>query len=149
MARPAPQRETTINADDPRPTFTADTLPGTALASERYLEIVRAGGWPNLPKGTNLKEGAKGAAVATLRRRLSITGDLVGDGGAEEFDATLTAAVKRFQFRHGLRQTGIAAGRTLDELNVPAETRFRQLASSAQRIAGSAFAFGPRYVVVN
>lgn len=149
VARPAPQRETTINADDPRPTLTADTLPGTALASERYLEIVRAGGWPSLPRGTNLREGAKGAAVSMLHRRLAITGDLVAVGGGDAFDETLTAAVKRFQFRHGLRQTGIVAGRTLDELNVPAETRFRQLASSAQRIAGSAFAFGPRYVVVN
>ncbi len=149
IARPAATRETSINADDPRPTLTPDTLPSTALASERYLEIVRAGGWPSVPKGVALKEGAKGAAVATLKRRLAITGDYQASSGGDEFDGALTAAVKRFQFRHGLRQTGIVAGRTLDEMNVPAQTRFRQLASSAQRIAGSAFPFGERYVVVN
>mgnify|MGYP007092124769 CR=1 FL=1 len=49
VARPAATRETSINADDRRPTLTPDTLPSTALASERYLEIVRAGGWPSLP----------------------------------------------------------------------------------------------------
>ncbi|MGL4441119.1 MAG: L,D-transpeptidase family protein [Bosea sp. (in: a-proteobacteria)] len=148
IARPAAPRETSINADDTRPTYTAETLPNTALASERYLEIARAGGWPSLPKGVALKEGSKGAAVATLKRRLAITGDHEGEGG-DVFDGALTASVKRFQFRHGLRQTGTVAGRTLDEMNVPAQMRFRQLASSAQRIAGSTFAFGQRYVVVN
>ncbi len=149
VVRPAPASETSINANDPRPTLTPDTLPSTALASERYLEIVRAGGWPSVPKGVVLKEGSKGAAVATLKRRLAITGDHQSVGAGDEFDGALTAAVKRFQFRHGLRQTGIVAGRTLDEMNVPAQARFRQLASSAQRIAGSTFPFGERYVVVN
>jgi murein L,D-transpeptidase YcbB/YkuD len=152
-AKPRPRkaaapRETSINADDPQPTLTADSMANTALASERYLEIVRAGGWPMVPKGAALKEGAKGAAVVTLRRRLAVTGDYQGAGG-DVFDGALTAAVKRFQFRHGLRQTGVVSGRTLDEMNVPAQQRFRQLASSAQRLAGSQFAFGPRYVVVN
>lgn len=149
VARPAATRETSINADDRRPTLTPDTLPSTALASERYLEIVRAGGWPTLPKGTSLKDGSKGAAVVTLKRRLAITGDFEGEMAGDVFDGAVAAAVKRFQFRHGLRQTGIVTGRTLDEMNVTAQTRFRQLASSAQRIAGSTFAFGPRYVVVN
>jgi len=149
VARPAATRETSINAEDRRPTLTPDTLPSTALASERYLEIVRAGGWPALPKGTSLKDGSKGAVVVTLKRRLAITGDFEGDMAGDVFNGAVGAAVKRFQFRHGLRQTGIVAGRTLDEMNVTAQTRFRQLASSAQRIAGSTFAFGPRYVVVN
>lgn len=149
MTRPAPVRETTINADDTRPTYTADTLPNTALASERYLDIARSGGWPTVPKGLALKQGSKGPAVATLIRRLAMTGDYDGTPGSDLFDDAVTAAVKRFQFRHGLRQNGIVAGRTLEEMNVSAQTRFRQLASSAQRIAGSTFAFGPRYVVVN
>lgn len=149
VAKPRPPRETTINADDPRPTLTADTLPDTALASEKYLAIVQAGGWPSLPKGANLREGAKGPVVALLKRRLSITGDLTGPAAGEAFDESVTEAVKRFQFRHGLRQTGIVSGRTLEEMNVPASQRFRQLASSAQRIAGSPFPFGERYVVVN
>ncbi len=148
IARPA-IRETSINADDPRPTLTTESLPNTALASERYLEIVRAGGWPLVPKGATLKEGASGAAVVTLKQRLTLTGDYEGNSVSDSFDGALTAAVKRFQYRHGLRQTGVVAGRTLDEMNVPAQVRFRQLASSAQRIAGSVFPFGQRYVVVN
>jgi L,D-transpeptidase YcbB len=58
--------------------------------------------------------------------------------------------VKRFQFRLGLRQTGVVAGATLKAIDVSATVRFRQLASSAQRLAGvDSFPFGPRYVAVN
>ena len=65
------------------------------------------------------------------------------------WDADLTAAVKRFQARMGLRQTGIVAGATLKALNVPASVRAQELAASARRIADLTFPFGERYVVVN
>ena len=61
----------------------------------------------------------------------------------------LTAAVKRFQVRHGLKDTGVVAGATLKALNVSARDRFTELASSAQRLAGRNFTFADRYVVVN
>jgi murein L,D-transpeptidase YcbB/YkuD len=49
----------------------------------------------------------------------------------------------------GLRKTGIVAGATLKEINIPAEVRHTQLAASAQRLSQSNFEFGDRYVVVN
>jgi hypothetical protein len=61
IALPPAPRETTINADDTRPTYTADTLPNTALASERYLEIARAGGWPLGAEGPRAEGGGEGA----------------------------------------------------------------------------------------
>ncbi|MGL5362437.1 MAG: L,D-transpeptidase family protein [Bosea sp. (in: a-proteobacteria)] len=139
-------RETAIPTD-PTPTYTPDTMVATALASEKYLAIVEAGGWPRVQA---LAPGAKGPAVAALRRRLVLTEDLppsAENGGG--YDAEVTAGVKRFQMRHGLRQSGTVSGRTLEEMNVSAAQRFRQLASSAQRLAGSQFPFGQRYVVVN
>jgi murein L,D-transpeptidase YcbB/YkuD len=48
-----------------------------------------------------------------------------------------------------LPETGLVATRTLAALNVPAETRARQLTASAGRLMGSKFAFGERYVLVN
>ena len=145
--KPAPARETAV-WDDPRPTYGPETAVATAIASERYLGIVEAGGWPSVPSA--LSNGAKGAGVQALRRRLALTGDIppAAESG-DTFDAVVLAGVKRFQGRHGLRQTGIVSGQTLAEMNVPAAQRFRQLASSAQRISGSTFPFGPRYVVVN
>ncbi len=119
------------------------------MASERYLAIAEAGGWPTIPRGS-YSAGANGPAIVALRRRLALSGDLPEQAaGGTGFDASVTAAVKRFQMRHGLRQTGVVSGRTLDEMNVSAWQRFKQLASSAQRVAGSTFAFGPRYLVVN
>ena len=146
-APPAPPREMAIS-DDPTPTFQPETFFTTAKASERYARIVDGGGWPTVPGA--LKPGSKGKGVSALRRRLAAEGDLEGAAGdGETWDEGLTAAVKKFQFRLGLRQTGAVSGATLKALNIPAAVRFRQLASSAQRIAGSSFPFGDRYVVVN
>ncbi|MCW2286047.1 murein L,D-transpeptidase YcbB/YkuD [Rhodoblastus acidophilus] len=124
-----------------------ETFFATALASERYAAIADAGGWPSV---SALSPGAKGPAVAALRKRLSLEGDLVGaEASGTNWSPALTAGIKRFQFRNGLRQTGVVAGATLKALNVPARMRFKQLASSANRLAGLSFPFGDKYVVVN
>ena len=115
-----------------------------------YKRMAEAGGWTSLPAGTVLKAGDKGPLVTALRQRLAIEGDLPSDlATGAAFDADVTAAVKRFQARHGLPESGAVRTKTLEALNVPALTRHRQLTASAQRLAGSTFAFGERYVVVN
>lgn len=151
-AKPKPKPKPPIRewalSDDPTPSFQPETFFATAVASERYAKIVDAGGWPKVPG--NVGPGAKGAAVAALRRRLQVEGDpreAVGPG--EAWDAQLAAAVKHFQARNGLRQTGAVSGATLRAINTTANVRFKQLASSAQRLAGVQFPFGERYVVVN
>ena len=91
-----------------------------------------------------------GPAVAALRQRLAITDDLpaeVADGDA--YDMMLTEAVKRFQIRHGLPETGTVGPQTLEALNVPVGKRLRQLSASLDRLNGMGFPFGQRYVVVN
>ncbi len=97
-----------------------------------------------------ISRGASGPAVAVLRQRLAIEGDLPKTStGSTRWDDELTRAVRNYQYRVGLRQTGSVTGATLKAINIPAALRFRQLASSAHRIAGSNFPFGSRYVVVN
>jgi murein L,D-transpeptidase YcbB/YkuD len=147
IAPPPPPRETALS-DDPRPTVQPNTFFATAKASERYSAIVDAGGWPT--DIVALGPGTKGPAVAKLRKRLMIEGDLdTAQAGGSAWDPGLTAAVKRFQARMGLRQTGVVSGATLKAINVPAAVRFKQLASSANRLAGLNFSFDDRYVVVN
>ena len=147
VAPPPPPREMQI-PDDPVPSFQPDTFFSTAKASEKYAAIADSGGWPRIAAA--LAPGAKGKAVAVLRQRLAIEEDIDAAGGdGEAWDGTLTAAVKHFQMRNGLRQNGLVAGATLKAMNVPASVRFRQLASSAQRLAGLNFNFAERYVVVN
>lgn len=137
-------------SQDPRPTLDADTFINTMRAAWTYKRVAEAGGWPALPAGTVLKAGDKGPLVATLRQRLALAGDLPDTSTTSPvFDAELAGAVKRFQARHGLPESGAVRARTLEALNVPALTRHRQLTASAQRLAGSTFSFGDRYVVVN
>ena len=151
VAPPPPPLETALSTD-PTPTLQPDTFFATGKAAERYAEIVAAGGWP-----TNivpLRLGSKGLAVARLRKRLSVEGDLDASAAldgptAEVWDDGLTEAVKRFQARMGLRQTGVVAGATLKAINIPAETRLTQLHASADRLSALNFSFGDRYVVVN
>ncbi|MFO1115023.1 MAG: L,D-transpeptidase family protein [Beijerinckiaceae bacterium] len=142
-----PIREWALSTD-PTPSFQPETFFATAKASERYAQIADAGGWPTIPG--NVGPGSRGAPVAALRKRLALEGDPnenVPNGDA--WDAGLANAVKHFQARNGLRETGVVAGATLRAINVPARTRFKQLASSSQRLAGVNFPFGERYVAVN
>jgi L,D-transpeptidase YcbB len=114
-----------------------------------YSAIEVRGGWPQVANVT-LEPGAKGADVAKLRQRLAITDDLpveLVDGDA--YDTMLTEAVKRFQARHGLPETGVTAKQTIEALNVPVTKRIRQLAASLDRLHDMGFVFGQRYVVVN
>jgi murein L,D-transpeptidase YcbB/YkuD len=142
----APPREMALS-DDPTPVLQPETFFATAKASERYAAIADAGGWPTV---STLSPGAQGAGVAALRRRLALEGDLNGaEANGTAWSPALTAGVKRFQFRNGLRQTGVVSGATLRAMNVPARVRFKQLASSANRLAGMTFPFGNKYVVVN
>jgi L,D-transpeptidase YcbB len=147
---PAPPPAAVAISQDPRPTLDPGSFVNTMRAAWTYLRIAQAGGWPTLPPGTVLKTGDQGPLVAILRQRLAVEGDLPADMAADApFDSGLVTAVKRFQARHGLPESGAVRAKTLEALNVSALTRHRQLSASAQRLMGSAFAFGERYVVVN
>ena len=47
-----------------------------------YRDIAGAGGWPAVPPGPTLKQGATGERVAALRERLAASGDLPGETAA-------------------------------------------------------------------
>ncbi|MFN3869766.1 MAG: murein L,D-transpeptidase, partial [Hyphomicrobiaceae bacterium] len=132
------------------PTLAAGNIAATKAAVERYEAIVKAGGWQPLGS-TELQSGSSGRAVAELRERLRISGDLKDESySAESFDYGLEKAVKRFQAANGLTPTGIVDKRTLAALNVPAQSRLKQLKQGLERLrqfAGST----PKgkYVVVN
>ena len=137
-------------SSDPTPTLNPRTFLDTLRAAEQYQAYAEAGGWEPLPTDLVLKPGASHPAVPSLRHHLTLTGDLPADAPpSDRLDPPLVAAITAFQARHGLPETGLLGRQTLAALNVPASTRQRQLAASAQRLMGSNFPFGERYVVVN
>ncbi len=104
-------------------------------ALREYRSIMAAGGWPNVSTGPVLEVGSNGPRVVELRRRLRVTGDLTGSDPAipDEFESGLEASVKNFQIRHGIDPDGKVGPRSIDELNVPIETRINQLRASLER----------------
>jgi murein L,D-transpeptidase YcbB/YkuD len=115
-----------------------------------YTGIEVRGGWPTLPTSARLGPGSDSPAVALLRRRLVMTDDLAADKiDGEIYDEAVTEAVRRFQARHGLADTGSVGPQTLAALNVPVKKRVRQLAASLERLTGMNFIFAQRYVVLN
>jgi murein L,D-transpeptidase YcbB/YkuD len=132
------------------PTFDEGTYQRISSAMLSYSSIEVRGGWPMLPAGTKLGPGASGPEVARLKERLAVTDDLVPEMvKGDVYDAVVVDAVKRFQARHGLEETGSVGPQTLAALNVPVKKRIRQLAASLDRMAELNFNFGQRYVVVN
>jgi L,D-transpeptidase YcbB len=132
------------------PILSPQALAATEETIERYRDIVSRGGWGSLQSGQNLRVGARSQAVVALRQRLITTGDLdPAAGSSEVYDSYVEAGVKRFQSRHGFQPTGAMNGATLAAMNVPAETRLKQLEINAARLRSYQGNLGRRFVIVN
>ncbi|MGL5115471.1 MAG: L,D-transpeptidase family protein, partial [Beijerinckiaceae bacterium] len=153
QALPAPLGDSFRPQDvrDSEPAFGPESLARTEGGLRFYEDIVARGGWQRLPEtARGLKQGAEGPLVAQLKARLAISGDIDNANAASDrFDAATAQALKRFQARHGLSETGSVGRLTFAGLNVPAEVRLKQLRASVERLRNNAFKFAPRYVVVN
>ena len=63
-----------------------------------------------------------------------MSGDLREQGGGSSFDFYVDKAVKRYQASNGLAPTGIVDKRTVAALNIPAESRLKQLKANLARL---------------
>jgi murein L,D-transpeptidase YcbB/YkuD len=138
--------------DTIEPILSYDTAYNLQAAIANYEAFVAANGnWDEPTRETfGLKLGVKRKAVAALKRRLMINGDMPLDKKInDEFDSKLDAAVRLFQARHGLVINGAIDEATFYALAVPADYRLNQLRLNAQRIQYWAQALSDRYVCVN
>ena len=133
------------------PMYSSNSIKFITQSIRRYRYIVTRGGWPRLPNTENvLRLGYSGEEVPLLRQRLLISGDLRRNLGTKDtFDSYVEGAVRRFQWRHGLTQNGIVSPQTLEELNVPAIVRLKQLESNLERINELSSFKSETYVIVN
>ncbi len=132
------------------PVLSVETLAATQQLIETYRQIVARGGWVSVPAGQTLKLGMSGQAIAALRNRLAVSGDLdPAAGGSPVFDSYVDAGVKHFQARHGLFQTGVVSKETFAALNVPADFRLQQLEVNLVRLRSYSGNLGERFVVAN
>jgi L,D-transpeptidase YcbB len=143
-------RETETQLERGFPTLAKENIQATKIAIKQYADIVTRGGWAQLPM-IELRTGMSHPAVVQLRKRLQSTGDLQAYGGYPEiYDSYVEQAVKKAQTRHGLPATGFLDRNTIDELNIPAAARLRQLRTNLPRLQSLAStAPAGKYVVVN
>lgn len=126
------------------------------------LAYYQKGGWPEVPQVKKIEPGDDNPAVPALRQRLLATGELAleaipaaadaaGNVAASEthYDPQLVEAVKLFQRNHGLNDDGVVGGRTIEELNVTAETRLRQVLLNLERMRKEGPGFEPRHLIAN
>ena len=89
------------------------------------------------PPPAHLKVGAAYAGAPALRRMLTTMGDLAVDHGVAPadatFDANLSAAVRKYQLRHGLDATGTMDKATFAQLSTPPSRRIRQITLTLER----------------
>src|SRR5262249_55038847 len=127
----APDAGAALRAYEPR-TFVYREL---KLGLAQLRAAAAAGGWKSVADGPALKAGDSSPRVSELRARLVERGDLPASAGAgDTFDADLTAAVKRFQERHGLTPDGVYGQSVIRELDVPLATRIEQLRLAMERL---------------
>ena len=133
------------------PVFSQNTLDSMQSAIYAYGQIVQTGGWPEVPETGTLKIGLESPAVAVLRQRLAVAGDLPENAGnSTAFDTYVDAAVKRFQARHGLPADGVVSTNTYKAMNVPANLRLGQLQTNISRVQEMVGKdLGQRFVMVN
>jgi murein L,D-transpeptidase YcbB/YkuD len=98
-------------------------------------EIEKKEGWEqlNFDKG-KYEEGDSASVLRQVKRRLSLTGDFDSEDTTYQFTPALTNAVKRYQYRMGIKQDGIIGKDVVRELNVPLKKRIEQLLINMERM---------------
>ena len=118
-------------------------------ALRTYRAIASRGGWPSLPPGPPMRRGSRGPRVVALRNRLAASLDLPATGPSAVFDGAVENAVRRFQVRCGLDPSGIVSAGELEQLNVSAAQRVRQIELNMERWRWLPGTLGSRYILVN
>lgn len=103
------------------------------LALRQRYAALAAAPWPWIPAGPLLREGEAADVVPILRRRLEAEGYLVDAGAADQLDAPLAAALRRFQRQHAIAADGVLGPETRAALNVTAAERVSQIDANLER----------------
>jgi murein L,D-transpeptidase YcbB/YkuD len=125
---------------------------GLKEALARMRAVAKAGGWPAVTAGTTaIKPGAKDPRVATIRKRLLVTGELASTPPVDEmiYDADIQSAVRTFQAHHRLTDDGVIGKATMDAMNVTAEARVQQLRVNLERARWVVGGLSDSFLLVN
>ena len=116
----------------------------------KYYNIAKQGGWPQVTTTKkSLKKGITDPAVAVMKKRLQLTGDLAGNDTSQVFNDTLENAVKTFQSRFGYKPDGIVTATLIKDMNVPVIKRLEQILMNMGRMRWMPEAENGQLILVN
>jgi murein L,D-transpeptidase YcbB/YkuD len=116
----------------------------------RYTQIEKSGEWKQLTfSEKKYAAGDSASELVGLKQRLQLVGDMNAGNGSPVFDTALTAAVKRWQQRFGLKPDGVVGPAMMEELNRPLEYRIRQLLINMERARWIPQVDSSRFIFVN
>jgi hypothetical protein len=102
---------------------------------QQYSDIERSGGWPVIPAP---KEGYTvgniDPAIALIKKRLQMTGELAGGDTSSLFDTALEYAVKAYKLNHGFDTSGVVTKTLVKDMNISVLARMEQLIINMQRM---------------
>jgi murein L,D-transpeptidase YcbB/YkuD len=115
-----------------------------------HIGYYERGGWPKVSDTEKLEPGDRSPRVQQVAARLLVTGELPVMGADPElYDPALELAVKAFQKSHGLNNDGVIGKRTIEEMNVSAETRLKMVLLNLDRMRAESPSMESRFVFVN
>ncbi len=126
----------------------------TKVALQQYIQLAKNPNITPLPAVDKpIAVGGTYSATPQLNAMLQMLGDLPpgtsGEPNQTVIDTRLSNALKKFQKRHGLTQSGVLSKETVAQLNVPMSSRVRQLQDSLERYRWLSPEFTQPPIVVN
>lgn len=121
-----------------------------ALVKElnRYKEVAKNGGLANV-QGSSLSLNKSTKTSKQLAKHLTQTGDYTESNPDGKFTPALKTALKQYQKRHALSQTGSLSQKTLKKLNTPVKDWINLLSLNVDRYRWLPDEMGEKYVFVN
>lgn len=103
---------------------------------KKYREIERKGGWKPItaPNGfKSFKPGDSHPAIAQVRTRLFVEGDLSSDSKSTEYDKSLQDAVIKYKTRHAFEADAVLLPKHLADMNIPVSQRVKSIIVNMER----------------
>jgi murein L,D-transpeptidase YcbB/YkuD len=116
---------------------------------KRLKKVQKQGGWRKTPASSQLRYGKSGKVVKNLINRLKSEGDYTCSGNDGNFGPCLKKAIKRFQKRHGIGQTGTITKYTRSKLNISVNWKIEKILLNLDRIKRLPDQAEDRYIMVN
>lgn len=104
-------------------------------ALQHYRDIKNKGGWTpiSFPKDAKmLKPGDNNPAIAQVRKRLAISGEIDSDNGSSTYDNELESAVTAYRKRNNILGENITE-MLVNHMNVPVESRIKTIIVNMER----------------